>query len=125
SATGNAQDAAVCWMNAVWESPTPPAEWLEKWLADECRAAKLPPGEGGLERWLSEPGRPGVGRAVAAYAAMEGFGSPPRPEFLAALPRILNFLDQHFDDLPMRAAWFARLAATHACGGDALGLARW
>jgi hypothetical protein len=50
SATGNAPDAAVCWMNAVWESPAPPPAWLSQWLADECRAAKLPIGEGALER---------------------------------------------------------------------------
>src|SRR5262249_22463805 len=36
-----------------------------------------------------------------------------------------GFLDQHFDDLPVRAAWLARLAATRLCDGDALGLARW
>ncbi|HSQ54192.1 MAG TPA: hypothetical protein VLM40_00490 [Gemmata sp.] len=125
SATANAQDAAVCWMNAVWESPSPPPDWLEHWLADECRAAKLPVGEASLERWLSEPGRAGVGRVVAAYTAMVGFGSNPRPEFISSLPRILSFLDQHFDDLPTRAAWFARLAATRVCEGDALGLARW
>jgi hypothetical protein len=125
SAMGNAQDAAVCWMNAVWESPTAPAEWLEHWLTDECRAARLPAGYGGLERWLSEPGRPGFGRVVAAYTALVGSTAGPPAEFVAALPRILAFLDQHFDDLPVRAAWFARLVAARACDGDALGLARW
>jgi hypothetical protein len=125
SATGNASDAAVCWMNAIWESPAPPTEWLEDWLAAECRSAKLTETAGGLERWLSEPGRPGIGRVVAAYTALAGSASSPASEFLAALPRLLAFLDQHFDDLPVRAAWIARLAAARVCDGDALGLARW
>ncbi len=125
SATGNAGDAAVCWMNAVWESPNPPTEWLEDWLAAECREAKLTDTAGGLDRWLSEPGRPGVGRVVAAYTALTGSLANPPAEFIAALPRLLAFLDQHFDDLPVRAAWLARLAAARVCDGDALGLARW
>jgi hypothetical protein len=125
SATGNAQDAAVCWMNAVWESPVAPAAWLEHWLAHECRAARLPAGRGALERWLSEPGRPGVGRVAAAYTALVGSAAAPPAEFVSTLPRILVFLDQHFDDLPVRAAWLARLVAARACAGDALGLARW
>jgi hypothetical protein len=120
---GNPGDAAVCWMNAAWEAPTPPLAWLKQWLAAECQAARLRESECVLERWLSER-RPGIARVVAAYTAVAGYTLPPS-EFLAALPRILAFLDQHFNDLPVRAAWLARLAATRVCDGDALGLARW
>ncbi len=125
SATGNATDAAVCWMNAVWEASSPSLAWLEQWLVAESRAAKLTDSAGGLERWLSEPGRAGVGRVVAAYTAAVGMAPNPPPEFLAALPRLLAFLDLHFDDVPVRAAWLARYAAARVCDGDALGLARW
>jgi hypothetical protein len=121
AATGNPADAAVCWLNAAWEAPAPPP-WLDQWLAAELRAAKLPPAPD-PERWLGEPGRPGVGRVVAAYVAAAG--SAPSPDFLAALPRLLAVLDAQFDDVPVRAAWLARLAAARACDGDALGLARW
>jgi hypothetical protein len=123
--TGNPADAAVCWMNAVWESPSPPPAWLEQWFTAECRAAKLTDQSGGLDRWLCEPGRPGVGRVLAAYTARAGFATNPPSEFPGALRHILAFLDQHFDDLPLRATWLARLAATRLCDGDALGLARW
>jgi hypothetical protein len=125
AATGNASDAAVCWMNAVWETGSPSLAWLEQWLLAESRAANLLDTAGGLERWLSEPGRPGVGRVVAAYTAAIGFAPSPPPEFLGALPRLLAFLDLHFDDVPVRAAWLARYAAARVCAGDALGLARW
>jgi hypothetical protein len=119
---GNPNDAAVCWMTAAWESSTPPLAWLKQWLAAECQAAKLTESQCVLERWLSER-QPGIGRVVAAYAAVAGHTQPPT-EFLAMLPRILGFLDQHFEDLPVRAAWLARLAVTRVCDGDALGLAR-
>lgn len=123
--TGNPADAAVCWMNAAWEARDPPAGWIEQWLLAERRAAKLSDPSLPLERLLNEPWRPGVGRLIAAYSAWAGFATVPPPEFLAALPRILALLDQHFDDLPVRAAWLARLAAMRVCDGDALGLARW
>jgi hypothetical protein len=125
AATGNAADAAVCWMNAVWEAPSPGAALLEQWLAAERRAARLGDQSGGLDRWLSEPARPGLARVVAAYTAWAGFSPTPPAEFPGALRRILAFLDQRFEDLPVRAAWLARLAATHLCDGDVLGLARW
>lgn len=124
AATGQQLDAAVCWTNALWECAAPPPEWLEQWAAAECRAAR-PGDRADLDRWLGEPGRPGTGRALAALAALHGFRAPPAPEFLAALPRVLAVLDQQFDDVPVRAAWLARLAAARACDGDALGLARW
>lgn len=123
--TGNAADAAICWMNAVWDTPPPVGVRLEQWFAAECRSAKFTDQSGGLERWLNEPNRPGVARVIAAYTAWAGFSATPPAGFIAALRRILAYLDQHFDDLPIRAAWLARLAATRLCDGDVLGLARW
>jgi len=124
-ATGNPRDAALCWINAIWESASPPVVWLEQWLLAESRIAKQTSPQVKLDRWLSEPGRFGVGRVVAAYSAWAAHQSPPRSDLLTALPQVLSFLDQHFDDLPARAAWLARLAVTRLCDGDALGLARW
>ena len=78
TASGNAADAAVCWLNAAWETHAPGAAWLEQWFAAECRSAKFTEQPGALERWLSEPNRPGVARVVAAYTTWAGFsGSPP------------------------------------------------
>ena len=124
-ATGRALDAAVCWMNALWECPSPPEVWLEQWAAAECRAAKRGDRGADLDRWLSEPGRSGTGRVVAALAAFFGFAPSPPPEFIAALPRVLAVLEQQFDDIPVRGAWLARLAVANSCDSDVLGLARW
>jgi hypothetical protein len=120
---GNNGDAAVCWMNAIWENPTPPLPWLQEWLLAECRNAKLSEARCVLERWLSER-QPGIARVVAAYTAVAGH-TQSVAELLPTLPRIFAFLDQHFDDVPVRSAWLAKHSATRVCDGDALGLARW
>jgi hypothetical protein len=124
-ATGQALDAAVCWVNALWECPAPPEPWLEQWAVAEVRAAKRTDRGADLDRWLSEPARPGTGRVVAALSAYFGAQPEPPPAFVAALPRVLAVLDQQFDDVPVRAGWLARLAAARSCDGDVLGLARW
>ncbi|MFO0804805.1 MAG: hypothetical protein U0791_16990 [Gemmataceae bacterium] len=124
-ATGNPSDAAICWINAVWDSTAPPTAWLEQWLLAECRAAKQSTPVPSLDRWLSEPGRFGAGRVVAAYAVLAAHQPSPPADLVASLPNVMTFLDQRFDDLPARAAWLARLALTQLCSGDSLGLARW
>jgi hypothetical protein len=124
TATGNPADAAVCWINAVWEADPLPVGWVEQWFHAECRGAKQP-ADATLDHWLGVPGRFGVARVVAAYTVWAAHRSPPPADLVAALPRVLGFLDAHLDDLPARAAWLARLAATRLCEGDALGLARW
>jgi hypothetical protein len=125
AATGQWQDAAVCWTNAIWDRPDPPEAWFEHWASAECRAARRGERTGDLDRWLGEPGRPGTGRVVAALAALYGARPTPAPQFAAALPRVLAILEQQFDDIPVRAAWLARLAVARSCDGDALGVARW
>ncbi|AWM36934.1 hypothetical protein GobsT_51910 [Gemmata obscuriglobus] len=124
-ATGRALDAAVCWVNAIWECPVPPPEWLEEWAAAERAAAKPGDRAAELERWLAEPGRPGTGRVVASLAACAGWAAVPPAGFASDLPRVLAVLDQHFEDIPVRGAWLARLAVARATNGDVLGLARW
>lgn len=124
-ATGNPNDAAVCWINAVWEADRPPAEWLEQWFVCECRTAKLLGPRIDLDRLLGERGRFGAGRAVAAFVTWAAHQPSPPSDLPASLHRVLAFLDHCFDDLPARAAWLAGHAVTRLCSGDALGLARW
>jgi hypothetical protein len=125
AATGNPADAAICWINAAWDAALPQSAWLEQWLVAECRAARHVGPVPSLDRWLSEPGRFGAGRVVAAYTVWCAHQAEPPGELVAALPRVIGFLEHHFDDLPARAAWLARVAVTQLCSGDALGLARW
>jgi hypothetical protein len=125
---GQTADAAIGWMNAIWDCPNPPPEWFEHWIAAECRTAgaeRVASGDNAhWDRWLSSPSRPGAGRVVAALAARAGLPAASA-EFLKLLPRILGMLEQKCDDIPVRAAWLARWGLTRGCHGDTLGLARW
>lgn len=123
--TSNPADAAICWINAVWEVDAPPLAWLEQWLLAECRAAKLNEPRLTLERILGEPGRFGMVRVLAAYATWAVHSVQPPRELVSDAPQLLGFLEQHFDDLPARAAWLARTSLARFAAGDALGLARW
>ena len=122
-ATGNAADAAICWINAAWEVESPPTVWLDQWFRAECRVGKRSDADFDLARVLDEPARFGSARMVAAYIARSA--SALGGESQAALPRIVDFLDAHAADLPVRAAWLARLAIDRQGESDPLGMARW
>jgi hypothetical protein len=102
--TAKPADAALCWVNALWDRDPPPAPWLAEWVRAERR------------------GKPGP-RLAAALAAEVGFSPDPHPD-AARLPELLRVLDARDDELPVRAVWLARLAAARAVGGDPLALAR-
>lgn len=102
--TGRPADAALCWVNAVWECDPPPPEWLAEWVRAEAR------------------GKPGP-RLAAALVAAIGFGPDPHPD-ADRLPELVRKVDAHEGELPVRGVWLARLAAARAAGGDPLSLAR-
>ncbi|MBX9627542.1 MAG: hypothetical protein K2X82_27320, partial [Gemmataceae bacterium] len=107
-AVGAADDAAVCWLNAVWESDATPGPLFGRWYEAECRAAGVRP-----DRF--DPNGPA--RVTAANACR---GTPD-----VAPGRLRAALDRGFDDLPVRAGWLAALSLARLGGGDPLGLARW
>lgn len=102
--SGRPADAALCWVNALWECDPPPAEWLAEWVRAEAR------------------GKPGP-RLAAALVAAIGFGPDPHPD-ADRLPELVRKVDAHEGELPVRVAWLARLGAARAAGGDPLSLAR-
>lgn len=124
-ATGNSADAAICWLNAIWESDPRPTEWLEQWLVAEGRVARLPAGPLMLAPLLNEPRSSAIVRVVAAYTVWGSLQSPAPPDLHPNLSRIVALLNSHFDDLPVRAVWLARRAISRLSDGDVLGLARW
>ncbi|MFO0810392.1 MAG: hypothetical protein U0746_17345 [Gemmataceae bacterium] len=113
-------DAAVCWLNALWERDALDVSWANGWLRAEARLPRGTATADDLRRWLAGPPSHQAVRAVAAYtvwaAAQE---SPP-----ADLGRIQRLLDENESALPVRAAWLARLALGRLAGGDTIGLAR-
>jgi hypothetical protein len=113
-------DAAICWLNALWETEPPPPLWSRGWLRAEARAARGTGSEVDLRRWLTDPPMPAAVRAIAAAV---GQRSPP-VAVVESLAQVQRLLDEHEDWLPVRAAWLAQLGLIRLNGGDVVGLAR-
>lgn len=104
---GKRADAALCWVNALWDADPPPTGWVGEWVMAEQRG----------QRNAIDP------RLAAAVVAEIGFSPDPHPD-ANRLPYLVRLIDAHEGELPVRAVWLARLAAARAVGGDPLGLAR-
>ena len=113
-------DAAMCWLNAFWESDDPPPQWGRGWLRAEARIARGTDSGADLRRWLAAPPSQAIVRVIAAAAAQQ----PPPPALIGASDRVHRLLDEHEDWLPVRAAWLARLGLNRLTGGDTIGVAR-
>jgi hypothetical protein len=120
-------DAAVCWMNALWESDKLSPLWLWGWFHCEARAARWNEDDiaGEVERCLIAP-VPDVAdvRAMAAYPAWAVHQSQPLADFTERLGRIAQYLQTNEHLLPVRGAWLAWLSLSGLAGGDVLSLAR-
>jgi hypothetical protein len=90
-------DAAGCWMNAVWESRSPPAAWLSAWV--ECEQA------------AGNPARIAAAEVIAAIGA-DGVASR------------LRLVEKWERRLPVRMVWLAKLAAGRLLGPDVLAASR-
>jgi hypothetical protein len=112
-------DAAVCWLNALWNVDDPPRLWQRGWQRAETRAARGDGSDADLRRWLAGPPSPAAVRAIAA--AVAGTESPALVE---SLDQVRRLLEEREGWLPVRAAWLAQLGLGRLSGGDAVGLAR-
>lgn len=110
--SGRAGDAAVCWLNVLWDQDTPPESLIDEWVQAEQRAARGESGGDGVNR----------ARVAVAQAVQVGFARDPHADAgrLADLMRVVN---GHEGELPVRAVWLARRAAARVAGGDPLALA--
>lgn len=122
--SGNPSDAAVCWLNAAWDHPNPPAEWAVQWLRAEVRATRDGKDGADLDAALRGPASPQSARVTAAYLAWAAGRPHPPVDIATRLPHFLAALDAHEVDMPARAVWVARQAVAALTGGDALALAR-
>jgi hypothetical protein len=139
-----AGDAAVCWLNAVWENDWPRPDWARGWLRAEARLPRGRGDEADPSFWLDGPPSPAAARAVAAsvvFAAADRQAAGSRQEAAknedsssstpsahgllpADLGRVQRLLEEHESALPVRGAWLAHVALARLSGGDVVGLAR-
>jgi hypothetical protein len=113
-------DAAVCWLNALWEVDNAPPLWQRGWVRAEARAARGDGSDADVRRWLAGPATPAAVRVIAAAVA----GTNPPPGLAESLDEVRRLVDDHEGWLPVRAAWLAQVGLAWLSGGDVVGLAR-
>jgi hypothetical protein len=149
AALGSTDDAAICWMNALWIGGEAAPARAQAWFGVEASSlparlesgsprgrswasrAKLPGGDGcdvsgeDLDRLLAlEEPAPGDLRALAAHLVCSAGRTPPSDELMRRLNPVQRFLETHEGLLPVRAVWLAWSHLARLAGDDVLGLAR-
>lgn len=120
----NDGDAALCWLNALWETEGNDL-WAWGWYRAEEHAAHWHKLEVDLERVLDRP-RPDPAdvRALAGLIVLSSRQGEPAGAVRSNLDRIRGCLETNEHLLPARAAWLASFALARLAGGDVLSLAR-
>jgi hypothetical protein len=124
AATGDKSEAAICWLNAMWDSEPIPPEWLRGWLRSE-----LPTGEGltahEFDKLLGNPAPTGLEARTTVAAFLWLAGHSPVPSWLGSrLAAVQDYLQKHEQALPVRAVWLGAYRLSQLAGADVLGLAR-
>jgi hypothetical protein len=123
SQSKQSDDAAICWLNAIWEHEAPPKIWYRGWLQAERQAGRLLFNEKELLPLLQATPSPASIRLLAAVAIWLAQHGPP-PELVKHAARIRQLLEEHEKWLPVRSAWLAQKTLANLCGGDQLALQR-
>jgi len=122
---GHPSEAALCWVNAVWERDTAPRAWAEGWLRTEFRDQVLPVTATEFDRLMktADP-QPAQTRQLAATVYWLTHQDPVPGWLSARLPVIKRFLEANERSLPIRTAWLVASRLAMLTGADTLGLAR-
>ncbi len=120
----NERDAAVCWLDALWDTDPMPAAWLGEWVRAELPAAGETIRADEFDKLLAQQGgQQEERRAVAAFLWLAS--QTPVPGWLAnRLSAMQSYLEAHFQGLPVRAVWLTGYRLAQLSGADVLGLAR-
>jgi hypothetical protein len=135
-------DAAVCWLHALWGPDGRNHRWSDRWLHTETELARklgnsrtvlnrapailtAKSDAGELDRLLStaDPITAEL-RSLAAYLLGSAQRGAPSAALLERLNSGRTFLEQHDHVLPLRAAWTAWNSLAVLAGNDVLTLAR-
>jgi cellulose synthase operon protein C len=117
-------EAAICWLNGLWERDDLPADWLAEWLRAEGPTAPLELTAAGLDRDLAnETPTTGHLRRFAARLLYACSRNAVSPALQKRLPEVRRYLERHEGMLGVRAVWMAWRSLARVAG-DVLGLAR-
>lgn len=124
SAQAKYADAAVCWLNALWEDHPEAAAWAKTWQRSllPCESKTL---AGYLDEILGRDNlSSGDARLLASCVISAYFSGRPHPDLLARLNAVQQKLQGCERLLPVRAVWLVGLALCKLMQGDVLALAR-
>jgi hypothetical protein len=116
-------EAAVCWVNSMWEQPAPAVEFVGGWASTETPGVPPSAAEFDARFGVKGPTPSQVRAAVSLFLAAAY--QQPLPEWLRPrLPAVQKFLEEHEAKLPIRGVWLAAVRLAQLAGADVLGLAR-
>jgi hypothetical protein len=118
-------DAAICWLDAFWDTDMLPSEWLAGWVRSELPDAGATIRADEFDRLLHHTSK-GLGESRAVVASFLWLASQqPVPAWLMSrLPAVKAYLEANQGTLPVRAVWLMGFRLAQLSGADALGLAR-
>jgi hypothetical protein len=121
---GQPTEAAICWVNALWETDPMPADWLGQWFQCELPEAKVGFKTDDFDSLLARSGS--LEDPLRVVVAFLYLGTKPSvPSWLFhRLPAVRTYLEKHEASLPVRAVWLAAYLLAQLSGSDVLGLAR-
>lgn len=124
AALENQGDAAICWLNALWERNELPAEWLWAWRQCEDKSARREVTAADLDRALGkDTPTQGDMRQLVAMLLYACTRPPIPPPLKDRLPEIRRYLERHDEHLGIRAVWLVWFHLSKI-SGDVLALAR-
>lgn len=118
-------DAAICWLDALWDADPLRSDWLAGWVRGELPDAGNTIKADEFDKLLHHQGT-GLGESRTVVAAFLWLAShtPVPPWLLNRLPAIQSYLETNESALPVRAVWLAGFRLAQLSGADVLGLAR-
>lgn len=125
--SGRFHDAALCWLMAAWESRRDIfPRWCEQWWLMELRLARVAAElVGDPAFWWERQEDVSRSRLAAALLVRWAVEGKAGAEVHRLLPSLLERVERHAGELPLRAVWLAVCAASQLCEGNTLLLARW
>lgn len=124
TALGHKLEAAVCWLNALWDADPMPGDWLAEWVRSEVPGIRGMIKADDFDGWLNKSGGMEDSRRVVSGFLWLATRDPVPPWLLTRLPAVQAYLEKNEDTLPVRAIWLAAYRLAQLAGADLLGLAR-
>lgn len=125
AAQNNSPDAAISWMNVLWEQDSFPELWLREWVHAENRSAKRELSTADLKQHLSQPTpSPSEVRGFAAHLIWACRDEAVSESVKPRLPEIHKYLEANEKQMSIRAVWLTWLTLSRLEGSDVLALAR-